>query len=189
VFDETGLEVGARDFMKQQNKIMSYVCESFRKTAINLVVIVPSPRMLDVNVRNMADFWAIMEARGRARVYKTKLKLFSHGIKTPIYCKVYGAKPSPLLSLQYEAKRKEFLSKKYEDWEKEVKLLKGDSAVKSKEKRQKALDQVKQEFLNGKIRKKSLGYRIQELTGLSQGPAYLLRRQLLREIEAEEEIE
>jgi len=186
VFDETGLEVGARDFMAYQNKVMSFVCESFRKTAVNLIVIVPTPSMLDINVRNLADFWVIMQGRGKARVYKVALRYFRVQTepKTPIFCLINAGRPSKELCEEYEKKRDDYLKGKYLQWEKEIATIE-EHGTNRLEKQQEFLREIKKQYLEGKIEKRELGYRIQEVLGISQGPAYRLRNQLLKEVETE----
>lgn len=189
VFDEAGLEVAARDFMQDINKIMSYVMQSFRHTKINLVICLPHPDMVDLHVRNMADFWIDMKGRGRARVYKTKLITFRSGVKTPLFCTIeHAALPSEGLVTAYEEKRKAYLDRKYAEYLAETQRKKEQverMTVNTAQHQRDVLDAIKQEFKDGKILKSKLGYEIKQRLGISQAPAYDLRTKLLEEIERE----
>jgi hypothetical protein len=189
VFDEAGLEVAARDFMQDINKIMSYVMQSFRHTKVNLIVCLPHPDMIDLHVRNMADFWIDMKGRGKARVYKTKLVTFRSGVKTPIFCTIEAASlPSKDLYEAYEEKRKAYLDRKYAEYLAETQRRKESTdrlIANTAEHQREVLGIIKKEYEDGKIPVKRLAYKIKQRLGISQAPAYDLRIKLLEEIAKE----
>jgi hypothetical protein len=189
IFDEAGLEVAARDFMQDINKIMSYVMQSFRHTKINLVICLPHPDMVDLHVRNMADFWIDMKGRGKARVYKTKLITFRSGVKTPLFCTIENASlASEALCIAYEEKRKAYLDKKYAEYLAETQRRKESMerlVANTAEHQREVLEIIKKEYKDGKIPVKRLAYEIKQRLGISQAPAYDLRIKLLEEIAKE----
>jgi len=188
VFDEVGLEIPAREFMKIINKVMSYVAQSFRKTAINLLVVVPHPSMVDLHIRSLADFWVVMKQRGVARIYQNKMNPFRDKPQTPfLNVELEVGLPSKELCEAYEAKRTEYLSGKYDQYLKEVKHEKEKRQLVDLEERALILSEIKAEFREEKLKKNELGYEIMTRLNLSQAPAYHLRKQILRDVgEAEE---
>jgi hypothetical protein len=189
LFDEAGLEIFARNFMDDINKVMSYVMQSFRSTKVNLIVCVPHPDMVDLHVRNMADFWIDMRGRGKAKVYKTRLVSFRSGIRTPLYCTIENASlPSKQLYEAYEGKKKSYLDRKYSEYLAETQRRKESTdrmIVNTAEHQHDVLEQIKKEYLESKIPVKRLAYEIKRRLGISQAPAYDLRIKLLEEIEEE----
>lgn len=126
VFDETGLEVAAREFMTIINKVMSYIAQSFRYTAVNLICVVPNPDMVDIHIRELADFWIVVTNRGHARVYRTRMNPFRSGsLSTPLLCKLNITLPSKPLCDEYEAKRRMVLDSKYTIYLQEILKQKG----------------------------------------------------------------
>jgi hypothetical protein len=186
IFDEAGLEIFARNFMDDINKVMSYVMQSFRHTKINLVVNCPHPDMVDLHVRTMADFWLDMRGRGKAKVYKTRLVSFRSGVRTPLYCTIENASlPSKELYEAYEAKKKSYLDRKYSEYLAETQRRKESTdrlIANTAEHQGEVLEQIKKEYLEGKIPVKRLAYEIKQRLGISQAPAYDLRTKLLEEI-------
>lgn len=126
VFDETGLEVAAREFMTIINKVMSYIAQSFRYTAVNLICVVPNPDMVDIHIRELADFWIVVTNRGHARVYRTRMNPFRSGsLSTPLLCKLNITLPSQPLCDEYESKRRMVLDSKYTIYLQEILKQKG----------------------------------------------------------------
>jgi hypothetical protein len=190
IFDEAGLEIFARNFMDDINKVMSYVMQSFRHTKINLVTVVPHPDMVDLHVRTMADFWLDMRGRGKAKVYKTRLVSFKSGIRTPLYCTIENASlPSKELYEAYEVKKKSYLDRKYSEYLAETQRRKESTdrlITNTVEHQRQVLEQIKREYVEGKIPVKRLAYEIKQRLGISQAPAYDLRIKLLEELEREQ---
>jgi len=81
--------------------------------------------MVDIHIRELADFWVLLTHRGHARVYKTKMGYFKSGkIRTPFLGEITVGLPSKPLVEAYEAKRKELLETKYDQYLLEVKKQK-----------------------------------------------------------------
>lgn len=189
VFDEAGLEVAARDFMTTINKIMSYVSQSFRRTAVNLIVVVPNPDMVDVHVRLLADFWIVVKTRGKGTMYKTKMNPFrSNQVLTRKFCNLRIGLPSDELSEVYEKKRKEKLGERYDAYLSEVKRKREKKEALPVDKFKAALNLYEQ-LIKEKLPKKKIAYEIQSKLGISLSYAYLLKHQVeaqLKSIPAKE---
>lgn len=187
VFDEVGLEIPAREFMKIVNKVMSYVAQSFRRTAINLMVVVPHPSMVDLHIRSLADFWVVMKQRGVARIYQNKMNPFRDKPQTPfLNVELEVGLPSAELCEDYEAKRAEYLSGKYDQYLKEVKHEKEKRSLVDLEKRAGVLSEIKARVKSGELKKEEIAYEIMTRLKLSQAPAYHLRKVILNELEMAE---
>jgi len=185
VFDETVLEASAREFMSKRNRVMSHVCESFRKTHVNLIIISLFPRLVDINIREMADFWIVMQGRAKCRVYKVKQKIFREGVQTHKYCLIEGGVCSRDLALDYEVKRKEYLDGKYEEWEKVIENYELALQPKDLSKQIAAMQEVKQLYVDGKIGKMDIAPEVRERLGVNRSYAFDFRRRILKEVEME----
>jgi hypothetical protein len=186
VFDETGLEVPAREFMKLINKIMSYVAQSFRHTKVNLIVVVPHDTMVDIHIQLLADFKIVMKGRGKARVYKSEMNPFRAEPRTPLFCELETGLPSKELYEAYEQKRSEYLKAKYEQYMSEVEHEEQRRMpVESLGKKDTILAEIKKDYLEGRISKEHLAFEIQRRLGTGHTNSYDIRNQLLSEIEFE----
>jgi len=178
IFDEVGLEVPAREFMKLINKIMSYVAQSFRKTAINLIVVVPHYTMVDLHIQLLSDFWIIMKKRGHGRIYKNRMNPFKGRAQTPLLCELevgkLGEDLEDLLEA-YENKRAEHLSGKYEEYLIEVE--KKEESQKPRDLLAEARIAYEQIIAEG-IPKRKIGYELMARLQVSQGVAYSLKHQV-----------
>ena len=123
------------------------------------------------------------------KVYKTRLVSFKSGIRTPLYCTIENAS---LLGKElyeaYEAKKKSYLDRKYSEYLAETQRRKESTdrlIANTAEHQREVLEQVKKEYLEGKIPIKRLAYEIKQRLGISQAPAYDLRTRLLEEVEKE----
>ena len=180
MFDEAGLEIAARDFMTTINKIMSFVAQSFRRTAVNLAVVVPNPDMVDVHVRLLADFWIVVKARGKANVYKTRMNPFrSNALLTAMYCKLNIELPNTELSEAYEQKRHDKLKDRYDEYLLEVNRKKEkEESKRIPIDKEKAAKNVYEQCLKDKVDPKNIAYEIQRQLNVSLSYAYLLKHKI-----------
>ena len=179
VFDELGLEIAAREWLSNTNKIMSYVTQSFRFTKINLAISTPSPHFVDINTRNLADFWVIMKARGKARVYSVRQNPFSYKpIQTPFLGEIRFSLPSAKMQKDYENKRQEVMNSKYVEYLKRAKVDREKQSKKPRDLNQEALKLYQEGRLTeekGRNAGKVSAYKIMELMKVSQAIAYRIK--------------
>jgi hypothetical protein len=145
VFDELGLEIPAREWLSTANKIMSYISQSFRFTKINLSIATPNPSYVDVHIRELSDFWVVMQTRGVGRVYKVIHNPFakpSRSLKTPYLCNIELGLPSDRLQRAYEDKRREVLSSKYAEYLSQTQYQREKEAKKGRNFNLEALDMI-----------------------------------------------
>lgn len=114
LFDETGVEYGAMDFMTNVNKIMGYTLEAYAKYQVSAWFTLPLLMMLDVTGRRMLDMIVLLNAIGRGQGYKKKVHPFEATINFHKFCDVpkrEGGKqkkvplPSKALYEAYEEKK------------------------------------------------------------------------------------
>lgn len=115
---------------------------------------------------------------------------FRSGIRTPLYCTIENASlPSKELYEAYETKKKSYLDRKYSEYLAETQRRKESTdrmIANTAEHQSEVLEQIKKEYIEGKIPVKRLAYEIKQRLGISQAPAYDLRIKLLEEIKREE---
>lgn len=80
VLDEAEVGVGARDAMTAVNKTFSQLVAMGRIEEKYLVINAPSTTGIDKSLREMADLWALVEAIGRARIYRFRVNPFQGSI-------------------------------------------------------------------------------------------------------------
>ena len=127
----------------------------------------------------------VLNYRGKATVYKCIANPFRGKIQTSFLCHLYITLPSKELCEAYEAKRQRALDEFYEKILRQQRE-KEERTYRAAEKRKEIIEQIKREYLEGRITLRELGYEIMERLGISQGPAYKLRRRILKEIEEEQ---
>lgn len=187
VFDEVGLDIPARDFMQLANKIMSYVAQSFRKTAVNLIVVCPHRSMVDMHVRMLNDFYIVMKTRGYCRVYTVGMNPFAsgdHAIRTPFLCELQTGKPSDALTNAYEEKRREHLNKQYATYSEQLKAEKARiNPLERREEELAEVDRIAKLYYAEKIDKKEIAKEFKRTLKAPQNKAYDLRDEVMRKVE------
>lgn len=78
---EEAEQLDSRRHMSQKNVDSSQVWQQERVREVIALLNLPSPKMIDRRMEELADFWINVEARGRARVYEKKI----HRIKQSVY--------------------------------------------------------------------------------------------------------
>jgi len=175
IFDEAGLSeaMPARLFMRELNLVMSYVAESFRHTRTHLFVTVPSQYMIDVSIRQLADFYVVMQSRGQARVYTIKMNPFRHGqIMTPVLCNIETLIPSKQLCEDYETKRASWMETLYDKWLTDVKA---EGAKKPFKNVIPEAEKIYSELQDSKMEDKKIAYELADRLGISLAYAYRLK--------------
>jgi len=140
VWDETGLNLGARDFMSSVNKAICGVLQVFRHRNYGVIFCLPNLSFLDVQARRLLHFVfetiAIdyenqevitkpFEAETCGRWHKTYLKYprFRVGGEIRVIKRFRIPKPSDELIEAYEKKKEKFAREFYRKTEKEIKEI------------------------------------------------------------------
>lgn len=63
VFDDAGLNAGNREYMKRLNIILGKLLECYREVQVNLWVNVPKASLIDITVRKLVGYFAIVEKK------------------------------------------------------------------------------------------------------------------------------
>ena len=78
---EEAEQIDSRRAMSKKNVESSHVWQQERVREIVALLNLPSPKMIDKRMEELADYWINVEIRGRARVYKKKI----HRTKQSVY--------------------------------------------------------------------------------------------------------
>lgn len=132
IADEIGSWMGARDFLSETNKLLSYVIQTFRFKRLGVIWTLPLKQQADLNIRSMCD--ATVETMAvlkedklcLAKLKMTETNAMSGNVyhKFPIVRRLDGQKvtiteayfrcPSKKLIDAYEEKKKEHMDKFYD---------------------------------------------------------------------------
>ncbi len=130
IWDEVGIEMDARDFWKDKNKLISYALESFRYMNLILILTVPSLSFVDSKLRKLIHYLVeskrvdIKNERVLVKVFKVEHsprsqtgKVYQKYLrfKGARITKTYIGKPSKGIIDLYEKKKQKFLSKLYKE--------------------------------------------------------------------------
>lgn len=125
IFDEAGVEIGARDWYSQRNKAINYVLQTFRHQNLAVIFTTPSFSFIDSQTRRLFHAyietkainrkekyvkvkWFIVSSNPKTDKYYFKYPVVYKGIK-PIKIKITKiGKPSKKLINDYETKRGNF---------------------------------------------------------------------------------
>ncbi|AXR80699.1 hypothetical protein AArcMg_0677 [Natrarchaeobaculum sulfurireducens] len=80
VLDEAEAGIGSRDAMTHINKVFNRLLAMGRVEEKYLILNAPSSNKIDKGIKEMADIWCLVEARGRARVYRFISNPFDGGL-------------------------------------------------------------------------------------------------------------
>jgi hypothetical protein len=78
---EEAEQIDSRRAMSTKNVESSHVWQKERVRQIIALLNLPSPKMIDKRMEELADYWINVEIRGRARIYKKKI----HRIRQSVY--------------------------------------------------------------------------------------------------------
>jgi len=124
VWDETGVNFGARDFFKEENKNISKVLQTFRHKNLGLILTVPHKSFIDTHARKLLHY-EFITLRINEETKEVETKCFQIQVN-PTYksyskypkkigdkgagkvSRIHLGKPSPKLIKRYEAKKEAF---------------------------------------------------------------------------------
>ena len=126
ILDEAGLAVSQRTFFSQLNRCMSYLLQSHRYQNYVILINVPNPKMIDIDLRRLAHavietlFIDYKKQQTHFKFLTTQVNLRSNKLyyKLPVSSDGYNIykirefsaiKPSKNLIVKYEKKKEEYL--------------------------------------------------------------------------------
>jgi len=141
IWDETGVEVNAREFYTWKNKLISYITQTFRYKNLGVLFTVPSMTYVDKQVRQLFHSYTAMHRVNKrakksygtfywmqysGRTGKTYYKMPRYYIKDKAHIvdRVNFSLPPKELVEQYEEKKKKTAEKWYEAWDSQLKMVK-----------------------------------------------------------------
>lgn len=151
LYDESGVEYGAGDFMAKINKVMGYTLEAYGKYQVTCFMTLPLLAQLDSTGRRMTDIVILVNSRGRGKAYKKKIHPFESDIHYHSFCDIpkrEGGKqkkiplpPKELIDL-YEAKK----DKQLDDW-----IIKFQEEIEPKAEQKSIGDRIREDIIDDKI--------------------------------------
>lgn len=187
LWEEGGVSIGARDFMTQVNKAITYFLQSFRKKNLILFITIPDLYMLDVSVRKLlhglivtqsidygknlckTKFFHVSYSTRSRKVYYKYPRIVRHG-KVVCLDRINFGLPDKSLIRKYEAKKTRFLKRLGES-------VLGKVSPEAKPLKKRMTDEECLDILKEKKGKVTIA-RIRALTGISEPRARVIKAKI-----------
>lgn len=125
VFDDAGLSIGSRDWYSETNKILTSVVESYRFLNLVVFITVPLRRLMDINIRELSNYFITVNAPGFGKCYELRHAHFAKQGMGQVY--QYHmvdfsdvSLPSKELCEKYEKKKAEIMLENYAEQEERI---------------------------------------------------------------------